>query len=152
MANVLLIILLIVSIIMTGLILIQQSEGGALGIGGGGGGGGGLMSGRSAANSVSRMTGILGGVFLVCSLALSVVFNRDAVKDGLLDKIDDTQQIENSQEIIPGTAIDPLTTAVDSGESTDPLADANQKVETGTTSENTTDETSAEPVKTPEDE
>jgi len=61
---------LIISIILTGLILIQRSEGGALGIGGGGGGG--LMSGRSATTSIARVTAILGVIFLVNCLALSV--------------------------------------------------------------------------------
>jgi len=153
MANVLLIVLLIVSIIMTGLILIQQSEGGALGIGGGGGGGGGgFMSGRSAANSVSRMTWILGTVFLICSLALSVVFNREAVKEGLIDQIEDSQQIENSQEITPGLSVDPLTTDNESGETTIPLAGTNEDAETGTNPDETTDDMPAEPVETPEDE
>jgi preprotein translocase subunit SecG len=72
MSTVLLIIQLIISVILTGLILIQRSEGGALGIGGGGGGG--LMSGRSATTSIARMTGILGAIFLVNCLALSIVF------------------------------------------------------------------------------
>ncbi len=152
MANVLLIILLIVSIIMTGLILIQQSEGGALGIGGGGGGGGGFMSGRSAANSVSRMTWILGTVFLICSLALSVVFNRDAVKEGLIDRIEDSQQIDNSQEITPGLSVEPLTSGDDSGETTIPLAGTNDEADAGTTPDNSSDEMPAEPVETPKDE
>ena len=75
MSTVLLIVQLIISIILTGLILIQRSEGGALGIGGGGGGG--LMSGRSATNSIARMTWILGTIFIVNCLALSIVFNLE---------------------------------------------------------------------------
>ena len=86
MSTVLLLVLLFISIIMTGLILIQRSEGGALGIGGGGGGGGGFMSGRSAANSVSRKTGILGAAFLVVSLFLSVVFNKENQQTSILDE------------------------------------------------------------------
>ena len=79
MSTVLLIIQLIISIILTGLILIQRSEGGALGIGGGGGGG--LMSGRSATTSIARVTAILGAIFIINCLALSVVYeieNRDS--------------------------------------------------------------------------
>lgn len=75
MSTVLLIIQLIISIILTGLILIQRSEGGALGIGGGGGGG--LMSGRSATTSIARVTAILGAVFIVNCLALSVVYQME---------------------------------------------------------------------------
>ena len=116
MANVLLLILLIISIIMTGLILIQRSEGGALGIGGGGGGGG-FMSGRSAANSISRMTGILGALFLICSLALSIVFNRANEQTSILDET---------------TAESPLTSPIDSAEDTDPLASLSEDTVTET--------------------
>ncbi len=151
MANVLLIVLLIISIAMTGLILIQQSEGGALGIGGGGGGGGGgLMSGRSAANSVGRMTWILGSAFLICSLILSVFFNREAAEKGLLDKVDDVvaeQEVEN----LPALSVAPLTSTNDSVETTDPLADANDVIESGASEETSTD-TPAETAETPKDE
>lgn len=116
MSTVLLLILLFISIILTGLILIQQSEGGALGIGGGGGGGGGLMSGRSAANSVSRMTGILGAAFLIFSLALSIVFNKENETTSILDE---------------ANAEAPLTEVVDSVEDTLPLADSIDAASTG---------------------
>ncbi len=108
MSNVLLIIQLIISIILTGLILIQRSEGGALGIGGGGGGGGGFMSGRSAATSVTRMTAILGGVFIVNCLALSIVFNIENRDKSLID--------ENA-------AVEGLTIDTDSGDTTPPSID-----------------------------
>jgi preprotein translocase subunit SecG len=107
MSTVLLVILLIISVIMTGLILIQRSEGGALGIGGGGGGGGnGFMSGRAATTSVARMTAILGTIFLVLSLLLSVVFALENQDRGALDNVDNevgglTSPAESSDEILP---------------------------------------------------
>ena len=103
MSTVLLIIQLIISLILTGLILIQRSEGGALGIGGGG-----LMSGRSATNSISRLTWILGTVFIINCLALSIVFNMENQNTSL---IDDTN------------AVAPLTETVDSVDTTIPLDD-----------------------------
>lgn len=109
MSTVLLIIQLIISIILTGLILIQRSEGGALGIGGGGGGGGGFMSGRSAANSVSRMTAILGTAFLINCLLLSIVMNKENENISLIDE---------------SRAVESLTIDTESGETTNPLADA----------------------------
>ena len=45
-----------IAVALVGLVLVQRSEGGALGIGGGGGG---FMSGRGAANLLTRMTAIL---------------------------------------------------------------------------------------------
>ncbi|MEP3892053.1 MAG: preprotein translocase subunit SecG [Hellea sp.] len=115
MSTVLLIVQLIISLILTGLILVQRSEGGALGIGGGGGGG--LMSGRSATNSIARMTGILGAVFIVNCLALSVVFNMENQNTSL---IDDTN------------AVAPLTSPVDSPDTTNPLADETLSAESPT--------------------
>jgi len=119
MSTVLLIIQLIISLILTGLILIQRSEGGALGIGGGGGGG--LMSGRSATTSIARMTGILGAIFIVNCLALSIVFNMENQNTSL---IDDTN------------AVAPLTAPVDSPDTTLPLADETSPAETSPEVEN----------------
>jgi len=113
MSNVLLIVQLIISIILTGLILIQRSEGGALGIGGGGGGG--LMSGRSATTSIARMTGILGAVFIVNCLALSVVFNMENQNDSLLDD---------------SNAVAPLTAPAESQDTTIPLGEETPVTET----------------------
>ncbi len=115
MSTVLLIIQLIISIILTGLILIQRSEGGALGIGGGGGGG--FMSGRSATTSIARMTGILGFVFILNCLALSVVFNIENQNKSLIDD---------------ANAVAPLTAPVDSADTTLPLADETLPAETPT--------------------
>ena len=117
MSTVLLIVQLLISIILTGLILIQQSEGGALGIGGGGGGGGGFMSGRSAASSVGRATSILGTLFILNCLLLSIVFNKENQEISL---IDDTQAIES------------LTTTSDSVDETIPLADDTTVLQTET--------------------
>ena len=139
MSTVLLLILLIVSIIMTGLILIQRSEGGALGIGGGGGGGG-LMSGRSAANSVTSMTGILGGVFLVCCLLLSIVFNRENQATSILDEAN----AEAPLTIAPETTDDviPLDDAVKAPVAVEDLSETATETEAAT----------SEDPKKPEDE
>lgn len=109
MSNVLLIVQLIISIILTGLILIQRSEGGALGIGGGGGGGGGgFMSGRSAATSISRATAILGAVFIINCLVLSIVFNMENRDTSIIDE---------------EGAVEALTIDTDSGETVTPSID-----------------------------
>ncbi|RKQ71100.1 protein translocase subunit secG [Litorimonas taeanensis] len=123
MSTVLLIIQLIISLILTGLILIQRSEGGALGIGGGGGGG--LMSGRSATTSIARMTGIIGALFVVNSLALSIVFGMENRDNSITDD-------SNAQA--------PLTAPVDSRDTTPPLEDVI------TTPESTTETPVTEPV------
>ena len=84
MSTVLLILQLFLSVLLTVLILLQRSEGGALGIGGGGGGG--LMSGRSAATNIVRMTTFVGLLFVLNCVALTIVFNRENANRSLLEQ------------------------------------------------------------------
>jgi preprotein translocase subunit SecG len=60
----------IVAVALVGVILMQQSEGGGLGVGGSPSG---LMSARGAANFLTRMTGILAGVFVLLSIVLAAL-------------------------------------------------------------------------------
>lgn len=76
MATVLIVIHLMVVVAMIGLVLLQRSEGGALGIGGGGGGA--LMSGRGAANMLTRSTGIMAAAFFATSVGLALLARLDA--------------------------------------------------------------------------
>ncbi len=70
MTTVLLVIHLMITVALVGVVLMQRSEGGALGIGGGGDG---FMSGRGAANLLTRTTAILAAVFFVTSLLLAML-------------------------------------------------------------------------------
>src|SRR3954470_4054488 len=72
MQTVLIVIHLMVVIGLIVTVLLQRSEGGALGIGGGGGTGG-LFTGRGQANLPTRAPAPLGAVFVVSSIALSVL-------------------------------------------------------------------------------
>lgn len=139
MANVLLVIQLLVSIVLTFLILIQRSEGGALGIGGGGGGGG-LMSGRSATNSISRATAILGAVFIINCMVLSVVFNKENQSTSIID----VTNAEAPLTIAPETAeeINPLDDAIEAPAAVEEMPETVVDVETAT----------SEDPKKPEDE
>ena len=68
------VILTIHTLIVLGLIvvvLLQRSDGGALGLGGGGGAGG-FMTGRGAANALTRTTSILAALFFATSLGLAI--------------------------------------------------------------------------------
>ncbi len=71
MQEVLLVVHLMLAIAIVILVLLQRSEGGALGIGGGGGGG--FMTGRDAANLLTRMTAAFAGLFMVTSLVLTIL-------------------------------------------------------------------------------
>jgi preprotein translocase subunit SecG len=74
MATVLLLLHILIAIALIGVVLLQRSEGGALGIGGGGGGG--FMTGRGAANFLTRATAGLAAGFFATSLILSLVGAR----------------------------------------------------------------------------
>lgn len=73
MATVLLVIHIMIALALIGVVLLQRSEGGALGIGGGGGG---FMSGRGAANFLTRVTAGLAGAFFFTSLVLSLIASQ----------------------------------------------------------------------------
>lgn len=108
---------------MTIVIMLQKSEGGALGIGGGGGG---LMTGRSAAGALVRVTMIFGGIFFITSLGLTTLANRTTDDRSALERA----VTESAPEAVPGEPIDLLnptvpsaspateTTPVESGAST----------------------------------
>jgi preprotein translocase subunit SecG len=83
MATVLLIIHIIIALAMIGVVLLQRSEGGALGIGGGGGGA--FMTGRGAANLLTRATAWLAAAFFATSLLLSLVGSRAVAPRSILD-------------------------------------------------------------------
>jgi preprotein translocase subunit SecG len=73
MQAVLIIVHLLVAVALICVVLLQRSEGGALGMGGGGSGLGGLFSPRGAANTLSRTTAILGLMFFVTSMSLTLL-------------------------------------------------------------------------------
>lgn len=90
MATVLLIIHIMIALAMIGVVLLQRSEGGALGIGGGGGGG--FMTGRGAANFLTRATAGLAAAFFVTSLILSLIASRPVTPGSILDAPPGTTQ------------------------------------------------------------
>jgi preprotein translocase subunit SecG len=79
MQQVVIVIHLMVVVALVVLILYQKSEGGALGIGGGGG----LFTGRGQANAMTRATGILGAIFFVTSIILTVLPAWERAGEGL---------------------------------------------------------------------
>jgi len=89
MTAVLLIIHVLIAAALTGVILMQRSEGGALGIGGGGPGG--MMSGRGAANLLTRVTMILGALFIGNSILLAIISGVTTSSGSVLDRVGETQ-------------------------------------------------------------
>ena len=108
---------LIVVVALVGVVLLQRSEGGALGIGGGG-----FMTGRGQANALTRATAILGTIFFITSLGLTVMANMGRAPKSIFDGVtppsqsapggsvlDQLKQIEERQQQAPVAPAAPTT-------------------------------------------
>lgn len=117
MENVVLTIHLILAVLLTGVVLLQRSEGGGLGMGSGGGGGG-VMTGRQAANALTRLTWIFGFALFCTSLALTVIAARQSAGTSIMDQMGVPEQSQEAPATSmpaleytppPATGGDPLT-------------------------------------------
>ncbi|MFI0396871.1 preprotein translocase subunit SecG [Paracoccus jiaweipingae] len=94
MENVVLTVHLILAVLLIGVVLLQRSEGGGLGMGGGGGG---VMTGRQAANALSKLTWVLAIGFLITSVTLTVIAARNSAGSSVMDQIGAAPAEEQSQ-------------------------------------------------------
>ena len=83
MQTILIVIHLMIVVALVALVLLQRSEGGALGVGGGSG----FMTGRGQANVLTRATAILGTLFFVTSLGLTLLANYGGGSRSVLEGI-----------------------------------------------------------------
>ena len=95
MENILLVVNLVIAVILVLLILVQKSEGGALGIGVSQDN---FMLSRSAGNFMSKATAVVATLFIICSLALTIIFRGElaptsSVLDIIEEKSSDTPSI-----------------------------------------------------------
>lgn len=75
---------LMIAVALVIFVLLQRSEGGALGMGGGGNMGG-LFSARGAADTLTRTTTILGGLFFLVCIALNLLALHGRDEKSILD-------------------------------------------------------------------
>ena len=85
MQNVVLIVHLIIALCLIGIVLMQRSEGGGLGIGGGGGGG--VMSGRSAATALGKLTWGFAIAFIITSITLTIFAAQNSADTSVIDRL-----------------------------------------------------------------
>jgi preprotein translocase subunit SecG len=95
MENILLVVNLVLAVILVLLILVQKSEGGALGIGVSQDN---FMFSRSAGNFMTKATAVIATLFIICSLALTIISRGEltpssSVLDMIEEKSDDTPSI-----------------------------------------------------------
>lgn len=86
MENVILVIHLILALSLIGSVLLQRSEGGGLGMGGGGGGGG-VVSGRTAASALGKITWVLAIGFIITSISLTVLSAKNSSSASVIDTV-----------------------------------------------------------------
>ena len=90
MENLLLVLNIIFAIILVLLVLMQKSEGGALGIGVSQEN---FMFSRTAGNFMTKATAIVATLFIVCSLALTIVSRGDlAPTSSVLDNVEEKSE------------------------------------------------------------
>ena len=95
MENILLVLNIVLAIIRVLLILVQKSEGGALGIGVSQEN---MMFSKSAGNFMTKATAVMATLFIICSLALTIVSRGEltptsSVLDSVEEKTEDTPSI-----------------------------------------------------------
>lgn len=86
MENVVLAIHLILALLLIGVVLLQRSEGGGLGMGSGGG----VVSGRSAATALGKITWVFAACFIATSITLTILAARDSASSSVIDQIGGT--------------------------------------------------------------
>ena len=90
MENLLLILNIVFAIVLVLLVLMQKSEGGALGIGVSQES---FMFSRSAGNFMTKATAVVATLFIICSLALTIVSRSDLIPtSSVLDNVDEKNQ------------------------------------------------------------
>ena len=87
MENILLVLNVIIAFILVLLVLMQKSEGGALGIGVSQES---YMFSRTAGNFMTKATAVVATLFIICSLALTIISRGDlAPSSSVLDTVDE---------------------------------------------------------------
>ena len=90
MENILLVINIILAFLLVVFVLLQKSEGGALGIGVSQDN---FMFSRSAGNFLTKATGFVAALFIICSLSLTIVSRGDLEPSiSVIDKVEENSE------------------------------------------------------------
>jgi preprotein translocase subunit SecG len=100
----------LIAIALVGVILLQKSEGGALGMGSGGMSG--FMTGRSTANLLTRATAILAAAFMMTSVLLVVMHNRERAPRSIIEQSTPTAPTAPAPTPLPTPPVEPAQPSV----------------------------------------
>jgi preprotein translocase subunit SecG len=96
MENFILILNVILACLLVIVILLQKSEGGALGIGASQDS---FVSSRSAGNFLTKTTAIIATLFIITSISLTVISNKEISKSSVIEKIE--EKVDPTEPEIP---------------------------------------------------
>ena len=96
MENLILVFNIILAFLLVIVILLQKSEGGALGIGASQES---LISSRSAGNILTKATAIIATLFIVTSILLTIMGQKEISTSSVLEKVEEKQ--DSSEPEIP---------------------------------------------------
>ena len=96
MENLILTINIILAVLLVIVILLQKSEGGALGLGASQES---YVTSRSAGNFLTKATAILATLFIITSILLTIMSNKQITSTSVLEKVEEKQ--DSSEPEIP---------------------------------------------------
>ena len=96
MENFILLINITSAILLIIVVLLQKSEGGALGIGASQES---FVSSRSASNFLSKTTGIIATIFIITSILMTILSQKEISRTSVLEEVEEKQ--ESSEPEIP---------------------------------------------------
>ena len=94
MENFILVLNIILAIILVIVILLQKSEGGALGIGASQES---YISSRSAGNLLTKATAIVATLFIITSISLTIIAQKEISTSSVLEKVEEKQDPSEPQ-------------------------------------------------------
>ena len=94
MENFILVFNIILAIILVIVILLQKSEGGALGIGASQES---FISSRSAGNLLTKITAIIATLFIITSISLTIMAQKEVSTSSVLEKVEEKQDPSEPQ-------------------------------------------------------
>ena len=94
MENFILVLNIILAILLVVVVLLQKSEGGALGIGASQES---FISSRSAGNLLTKATAIIATLFIITSISLTIMAQKEISTSSVLEKVEEKQDPSEPQ-------------------------------------------------------
>ena len=94
MENFILVLNIFLAILLVVIVLLQKSEGGALGIGASQES---FISSRSAGNLLTKATAIIATLFIITSISLTVIAQKEISTSSVLEKVEEKQDPSEPQ-------------------------------------------------------